>query len=42
MAGSESGSVVTVKVLIEQDQIAPVLVILKLGGAAKKQFRRDT
>jgi hypothetical protein len=42
MAGSESGPVVTVKVLIEQDQIAPARVFLKLRGAATKQFRRDT
>src|SRR5262249_13413086 len=34
MAGSESGSVITVEVLVEEHQVAPVRIILKLGGAA--------
>ncbi len=34
VAGPEPRSVVAVEVLIEEDQIAPVRIVLKLGGPA--------
>ena len=34
MAGAEPRAVVTVEVLVKQDQIAPMRIVLELGGAA--------
>src|SRR4030095_7359439 len=34
VTGAEPRSVVTVKILIEEDQIAPVRIVLELGGPA--------
>jgi hypothetical protein len=36
MAGAESGSIVAVKVIMEYDQIVPMLAIMKLRGASVK------
>jgi hypothetical protein len=42
VAGTETGSVVTVKVLVEQNMIAPVRVFLKLRGAAVNWSAADS
>src|SRR5882672_2642066 len=34
VAGSQPGAVVTVKIFVEQDQIAPMRIFLELGRAA--------